>query len=83
MFNYWMNLSMLAIEAQQVVWLRTLKMASGGQEAAREAERMVTEKIIAAQAAATTMMTGGSAKKVIGGYRKKVRSNVRRLSKST
>jgi hypothetical protein len=83
MFNYWMNLSMLAVEAQQVVWLRTMKIAGGGKEATREAERMVTEKVIAAQGAATTMMTGGSAENVILAYRKKVRANARRLSKLT
>jgi len=81
MFNYWMNFSMLALEAQHVVWLRTIKLAAGGKEASVEAERMITEKLTAAQGAAATIMTGGSAETVVLAYRKKVRSNVRRLSK--
>jgi hypothetical protein len=81
MFNYWVNFSMLAAEAQQVVWLRSIKFVSGGDKAGHEAQRMLMEKIDAAQGAALTLMTGGSAEKVLFGYRKKVRSNIRRLSK--
>ena len=40
---------------------------------------MVTEKMLALVEAAGTVAMGGSAHKVVSGYRKRVRANVRRL----
>lgn len=81
MFKVLFEISMLAFEAQQAMWLRGAKLASGGPEADREAERMVVEKVVAAQQAAAKMITGTTPIGVVRGYRRKVRANVRRLSK--
>jgi hypothetical protein len=52
MFNPWMSLAMKAwqigLEAQSVIILRMLRLAAGGARAEAEANRMVTEKILAA-----------------------------------
>jgi hypothetical protein len=42
---------------------------------------MVTEKVTAFAEAAATLATGGSAHKVVRGYRRKVRANVKRLKR--
>jgi hypothetical protein len=78
--------TMLAIEAQQVIALRLMKMALGGSHVQREAELMVTEKLAAVAESGQKMMmaaAGGErdlgAKKVVRLYRRKVRANRRRL----
>jgi hypothetical protein len=73
-----MDAAMLAVEAQSVIAMRLTQIALGRGTAA-EAQLMVTEKMLALAEAATTVATGGSARKVITGYRKKVRANGRRL----
>ena len=78
----WMKLAtdttMLALEAQMVIWTR-LSRAAMGRGSTAENMLMVTEKVTAFTEAAVTLATGGSAHKVVRGYRKKVRANVRRL----
>jgi hypothetical protein len=81
MFKLWLNLSMLGFEAQQVIWLRSMKIAMGGKAGEREARRMVTEKITAAGDAGIMLSGGASANSVVGSYRKKVQANKRRLSR--
>jgi hypothetical protein len=85
MFHQWMRLatdaSMLAIESQQVIALRIMKLALGGPTASHEANRMVTEKVIAFGEAAAKVATGAPTGDVIKGYRKKVRANRRRLTR--
>lgn len=81
MFKLFYELSMLGLEAQQAIWLRGLKLASGGRAADVEAALMVTEKVKAAQSAAIKLATGTAPVGIVRGYRKKVRANVRRLSK--
>ena len=49
-----------------------------GRGTAAETQLTVTEKMLALKAAGTVAM-GGSAHKVVSGYRKRVRANVRRL----
>jgi hypothetical protein len=82
MLGPWMKLTMdaamLAVEAQSVIAMRLTQIALGRGTAA-EAQLMVTEKMLALAEAATTVATGGSARKVVKGYRKKVRANGRRL----
>lgn len=70
--------SMLAIEAQTVIWTRLTQIALGRGTPA-ESMLMVTEKVAAFAEASATIATGGSAHKVVKGYRKHVRANVRRL----
>ncbi|RUV66052.1 hypothetical protein EOA78_35460, partial [Mesorhizobium sp. M5C.F.Cr.IN.023.01.1.1] len=70
-----------AMEAQQVIWLRTLRIAKGGKPAEREAKRMISEKIKAAGRAGTMFATGAPAGEVARMYRKKIRANRKRLSR--
>lgn len=90
--NPWIGLGwdawMLGAEAATVIGLRTLKIATGGAAAEREAHRMVEEKAAAAQALQVMAMTGAlgftapqAARKTIKHYRRKVRANRRRLAK--
>lgn len=80
----WMKLAtdttMLALEAQTVIWTR-LSRAAIGQGSTAENLLMVTEKMSAFAEAAATLATGGSAHKVVKGYRKKVRANAKRLKR--
>jgi hypothetical protein len=58
-----------------------MKVSRGGPEAERETKQMVSEKVVAATVAAGRVMTGSSPTVIVKGYRRKVRANVRRLSK--
>ena len=87
--SLWLQALALAWEAQGVVALRCMRIASEGAHGRRsEAHRMVTEKVAAfaeAQAAATraSIRGGGhrAAKRVLGVYKKRVRRNKRRLTR--
>ena len=85
MFKTWFALTAdgvrLAIEAQQVIGLRVLRIAAGGATAQAEITRMMTEKAFASAEAVTTVAMGGSARKVMRRYRTRVKANVRRLSR--
>ncbi len=81
MLKFWCDLYMLGLEAQQVVWLRSMKLAMGGKAGEREAMRMVSEKVAAAGEAGLDLAMGRSMRTVVGGYRKKVRANRRRLAR--
>jgi hypothetical protein len=80
----WMKLTtdttMLALEAQMVIWTR-LSQAAMGRGTAAENLLMVTEKMTAFAEAAATIAAGGSAHKVVKGYRRKVQANARRLGR--
>jgi hypothetical protein len=75
------DLAMLGVEAQMVIGERIAMLMVDGPRARKEAQRMVTEKVLAAGAAAVTLATGGTPNTVVRGYRKKVRANHRRLTK--
>jgi hypothetical protein len=81
MFKAWWDIGMLAVESQQVMWLRCMRLAAGGPTASAEAQRMVTEKLAVAVPAAAGILMGDSPDKVVKRYRRKVRTNKRRLSK--
>jgi hypothetical protein len=81
MLKFWLDLSMLGFEAQQVIWLRSMKIAMGGKASEREARRMLSEKVTAGGEAGFTLASGKSANSVVSGYRRKVRANRRRLSR--
>jgi hypothetical protein len=79
----------LGIEAQQVIALRMAKFALGADPHGEEARRMVTEKAKAAMEAqmgvVQAMATGdvaGASGRVLAVYRREVRANRRRLSRS-
>lgn len=69
---------MLGFEAQSVIWTRMTDIAMGRGSPA-ENLRMVTEKMAAFGEAAAIIATGGTAHKVVKGYRRKVRANIKRL----
>lgn len=78
----------LGLQAQTVVGLRLAKLAAGDTAAAVEAQRMVTEKIMAAaeaQALATSAILSGKGhlapKRTLALYQRKVGANRRRLSR--
>ena len=77
----WFNMATMAMDASFVIPLRLAKIAAGGAAATREANGMVTEKLMAANRAAITLATGGSPDAVVRQYGKKVRANRKRLSK--
>jgi hypothetical protein len=92
MFNLWhsyLQLARTGWDANAVVALRIMRIASGGTIAQREIQRMIIEKGFAmaqAQAvAAAKMMTGGSAAAASASasrvFHRKVRANKRRLSR--
>ena len=81
MLKSWFGLAMLAAESQQVIGLRLMMLAGGGPKAQAEAQRMVTEKLLAAHDAAGRLMMGASHDSIVRGYRTKVRANSRRLLK--
>ena len=81
MLKSWYNFGMLAAEAQQVIWLRLMKLAAGGSGAQHEAQLMVTEKLTEASRATGRLMMGATPDSVVKGYRRKVRANARRLSR--
>jgi hypothetical protein len=81
MLKIWNDMFMLGIEAQQVIWLRSVQIAGGGKAGKREARLMVSEKLAAAGEAALSLAAGKSVDIVVDGYRRKVRANRRRLSR--
>ncbi len=93
MYNSWLGLAFkaieLRIEAQSVIALRMMRLAAGGARGRAEASRMVAEKIGAlaeAQTAAAAAILTGRREKIVAGkvlkaYKKRVRSNRRRLSR--
>jgi len=90
MANPWLDafrLAQLGFEAQSVIALRVMKLASGGASAKKEAKRMVSEKIAAlaeAQLGFATDIALGRADRAsanaVALYRRRVRANQRRLS---
>ena len=80
MLESWMSVLMLAVESNNVVRLRLLKLAGGGSEALAEASLMVPEKIAAAFEAQEAMWNGCSTSSVIERYREHVAANAKRLT---
>ena len=80
--------SWLWADAAAVTALRSWRIMAGGPGAGREVERMVGEKVEAGFELAGALAGGrvtspeGAARKALGVYGKRVRSNRRRLSRS-
>ncbi|WP_420480736.1 hypothetical protein [Bradyrhizobium japonicum] len=74
------NWMMLGLESNRVIGLRIAKLMRGGKAAQREAQRMVSEKVLAAAKAGTSLMAGASGNKIVEQYRRKVAANAKRLS---
>jgi hypothetical protein len=75
------SLMMLALEANQVIGLRLMKLMWGGKRARRESHRMINEKIDAAFKAGASIMSGASADEIVRGYRRRVAANAKRLGR--
>ena len=74
------NWIMLGLESNRVIGLRIAVMR-GGKAAQREAQRMVSEKMLAAAKAGTSLMAGASGDKIVEQYRRKVAANAKRLGR--
>lgn len=79
----------LSMEASTVIAQRSFKLAAGGAAAQTEAARMVQEKMEAGFALQAMALSGGlgvtadgAARKTLAHYRRKVRANRRRLSRT-
>jgi hypothetical protein len=72
----------LAIEANEVIGLRMMKIISGGPDAIAELQLMIAEKIDASAEAGTSLMLGQSPTVVLARVREHVANNQRRLSAS-
>jgi hypothetical protein len=81
MVRFWFDTLMLGLEAQEVIWLRSLRIAGGGKAGEREIARMVGEKVVAAAQATVSAASGADAASILRTYRSKVRANRRRLSR--
>jgi hypothetical protein len=84
----WADTCSLGFEASSVIGLRAMKIAAGGEAAAKEAQRMVSEKIEAGLILQGKALNGGlgttalsAAAKTLDLYRQKVRANQTRLAK--
>lgn len=73
--------SRLAAEAGGVMALRLIKLSVGGGRAHAEAQRMVSEKYIAAMRASAALAFGGTPGDALQVYARAVRANTRRLSR--
>ena len=81
----WVDASFLMADAAMVMSMRGWRLMAGGRPAAREAERMLGEKVEAGFELAGALASGrvrtpqGVARKAIGTYGKRIRANRRRL----
>jgi len=85
MLKAWMDFAfdsaLLCAEAQEVMALRLMKLASGGAHAHSAALRMMTEKGLVFAEAAGSLAFGVPVERVMRRYRSIVRANKRRLSR--
>ena len=88
----WESLAMgtwlLSMEAAQVMWLRSLRIMAGGKIGQNEAQRMISEKLLANALLWPALAAGGFAQspeqigaRTLQHYGKPVRANRRRLSR--
>jgi hypothetical protein len=85
--DHWFEAARFGADVQQVMTLRIMRIASGGPDAATEAQQMISEKLAAfgeSQAALLTALTTGSsfetaAAMAYAPLRRAVRANSRRL----
>ena len=74
-------LMLSAVESGEVIALRTIKLMSGDEDAAREVRLMIGEKVDAAFEATTGFVGGVTGNEIVEGYRQKVAANAHRLSR--
>ncbi len=71
---------LLAFESGNVAGLRAVKLLAGGSGSCREANLMVSEKVLAMFEASANLMAGGTVSSVVDRYREHVAENAKRLS---
>ena len=81
LFSFTAMLPTLTDRRRFVVALRMMTLCGGGVSAGQEMHRMTSEKVTAMAEAGVKLMAGGSADSIVSDYRRKVRANIRRLSK--
>ena len=79
-WNFSSDMAVATFEAQRVIALRMMKLAQGGPAAQQEAQKMVSEKIMASTEAAMALASGSSPESVLTRYRTIMRANEKRLS---
>jgi hypothetical protein len=87
LWTSWVEATRFAAEAQTVVWLRLILLASGRRHSRREAMRMVSEKLVTfadAEFAAAKALAEGhgllvAAQRAYSPVRRRVHANNRRL----
>jgi len=79
-WNFSSDMAAATFEAQRVIALRMMKLAQGGPAAQQEAQKMVSEKIMASTEAAMALASGSSPESVLTRYRTIMRANEKRLS---
>jgi hypothetical protein len=72
---------MLSVESSRVIWLRTIKLASGGPLAMGETAHIIAEKIAATSQTAMRTAQGKTLLGMTIAYRRAVRANLYRLLK--
>ena len=80
MLNSWFAVTLLAWEAADVVGLRMVRLAGGGDAAYAEAHLMVSEKLTAGLEALGALMIGRTHDEIIQRYREHVAANASRLA---
>lgn len=81
MFPQLLNATCLALEANQVIWMRLTQIQGLAPLSAGEEMRlMVSEKAEAAWSAFASLASGHSADEVVTAYRDVVQANIKRLS---
>ena len=78
-WNFTSDMAAATFEAQRVIALRLMKLAQGGPAAQLEAQKMVSEKIMASTEAAMALASGRSPESVVRRYRTIIRTNEKRL----
>jgi hypothetical protein len=76
----WLESAMLAFESCEVIRIRLTMFATGGDDAGREAQLMVNEKVDAMFEAGASLMAGATPAAIIGRYREHVAANTKRLA---
>ena len=79
MFRYWRHLWLIFIESHCVIAMRAIKLTSGGASALDETWRIAVEKPAATAEIPEHVLYATSPLILAVGYRKMVKSNLRRL----
>lgn len=80
MFPHVANTMLLALESNQVIWMRIAAVSRCGPDTLSEMALMMSEKMEASASAMSNLAAGGSPDSVVSAYREIVQANLKRLS---